>query len=389
LACKVLDRETNRAVGTFAYNRADALRKEREDAERKRLLYVAATRAQDLLVVSGQVSHDRNGKLKANGWLEWLVDALDLAEIDSLERQMHDCGWGIADVRFPMLDDADRAEVVRAADVLKPEQIRAETSRAVQTIPPLLAPVPHEPDALARAMTAAQIGDLGGAIYAEDKDRFAFIERWQRKVLHNAPARIEPIMGRRDDVSPGKVSDIVHKALRWWKPSTAERDLRQRLDAVAWEEGIVDPEVRQITVNRAYDLMQNVLNSDVYEWIRQAETVYPELPFVFHTEKRLIHGVIDVLMLRSDGSWALVDYKTGFAAAQPDRATLAEHARRYHLQVGVYAAAAQQLLGIDQIDVYIHYIRHEQTVEIPVEAWQSALERLEDHIGELIEMDIS
>jgi ATP-dependent exoDNAse (exonuclease V) beta subunit len=82
-----------------------------------------------------------------------------------------------------------------------------------------------------------------------------------------------------------------------------------------------------------------------------------------------------------------VDYKTGFVGVSADRAALEAHARRYHLQVGVYAAAAQELLGIDRIDVYIHYIRHEQTVSIPSGAWQSALARLEDHIGNLIGMD--
>jgi ATP-dependent exoDNAse (exonuclease V) beta subunit len=132
--------------------------------------------------------------------------------------------------------------------------------------------------------------------------------------------------------------------------------------------------------------MQQVLGSDVEAWIREAPVKYRELPFVFQTDKRLIHGVIDVLMQRDDGIWAMVDYKTVFvAAAHP--VTLEAHARRYHLQVGVYAAAAQELLGIDRIDVYIHYIRHEQTVEIPAEAWQSALEQLEDHIGSLVGMD--
>src|SRR5690606_12001309 len=129
----------------------------------------------------------------------------------------------------------------------------------------------------------------------------------------------------------------------WWKFSTEATALRERLDAYAWEAGIIDEETRQLAVNRAYELMQKVLKSDVYQWMRNAEPVYTELPFAFQTERRLIHGVIDALMRRDNGRWALVDYKTGFVGAKADMTMLADHARRYHLQVGVYVAAAQQL----------------------------------------------
>ena len=42
---------------------------------------------------------------------------------------------------------------------------------------------------------------------------------------------------------------------------------------------------------------------------------------------------------------------------------LEDHARRYHLQAGVYAAAVRELVGIAPI-AYIHYIRYARTVMI-------------------------
>ena len=55
-ACRVYDEAEAKFVSPFAYRRADGLASMREDAERRRLFYVAATRAQDYLIVSGQVT---------------------------------------------------------------------------------------------------------------------------------------------------------------------------------------------------------------------------------------------------------------------------------------------------------------------------------------------
>ena len=62
---------------------------------------------------------------------------------------------------------------------------------------------------------------------------------------------------------------------------------------------------------------------------------------------------------------------------------LAENARQYIPQVGVYAAAVSVLLGIVP-QVYIHYIRYQKTVSIAEADWRAALARLEDDIGSLL-----
>ena len=345
-------------------------------------------RKKDMLIVSGQVSRDKkNGALKAAGWLNWLVDALELGEIEPVERQIYDCGWGTVDVRFPTPGEAESRRE-QATETLWEAARRISSEKQIASVrPPLLAQVPQEPDAPARTMTATEIADLGRWVYAEnDSMREMYARRWRQKVLHDSPDQIQPISAFKRDHSRREVGEIVHKALRWWTTDMQQDAIRKRLDSYAWEAGIVNPQERREIVGFAEALMYKVVNSEMYAWIRAADPVYTELPFVFQTGKRLVHGVIDVLMRRSDGRWALVDYKTGFAAPNSDQAALREYSRRYLFQVGVYAAAAQELLGIDQIDVYIHYIRHEQTVEIPTNAWKDALVRLEDHIESLIGM---
>ncbi|MBL8162938.1 MAG: hypothetical protein JNJ61_13195 [Anaerolineae bacterium] len=63
-----------------------------------------------------------------------------------------------------------------------------------------------------------------------------------------------------------------------------------------------------------------------------------------------------------------------------------QHARRYYLQVGVYAAAVREQLGLTP-DVYVHYVQYGQTVHVPAAEWQDALLKLEHTIGELFDLD--
>src|SRR5690606_27748198 len=76
-ACKVYDPEQGKSVPTYRFRVMDHIAKQREAAERLRLLYVAATRAQDYLLVCGQVQ-DSKGVWRSNGWLGRLLDVLDL-----------------------------------------------------------------------------------------------------------------------------------------------------------------------------------------------------------------------------------------------------------------------------------------------------------------------
>jgi ATP-dependent helicase/nuclease subunit A len=381
LACKVYDREKDKYVDTFASSRMVSLHKAREEAERKRLLYVAATRAQDALIVTGQVER-KNERLRVSGWLEWLVAALDLQDVELAERQVVTRDWGIVDLSLPQpeaLDVVNEIETSPRPEIEEPVPVDSGTYAA----PPLLADVPVELDAPARALTATQIADLGGAIYGDGDSAF-YSQRWRRSVLYDAPGRIERVSPADSGLSSRKVGEMVRQALRRWLPATSEPELRARLAAFAWEGGLVLPHARDEAVEQALVLVRQVLLSDVEIWSASARQVYRELPFVFQTGERLIHGVIDLLMQRDDGIWALVDYKTPFVSSAADAAALVAHARRYHLQVGVYAAAARELLGLEQIGVYIHYIRHEQTIAIPMPIWQSALDQLEAHIGLMV-----
>ena len=56
-----------------------------------------------------------------------------------------------------------------------------------------------------------------------------------------------------------------------------------------------------------------------------------------------------------------------------------DHARRYWLQLGLYAGALTQRPGVisETLNVQVHYLRHGLDVIVPTAAWQGALTELD------------
>ena len=380
-SCKVYDAEENKLTPTFAYRRAERITRLRETAERRRLLYVAATRAQDYLMVSGQVSAKPNKPLAAKGWLSWVLDALDAHEL-APENRLHAQLWGDAQITFPPLlaveTEADEESFVEWKMPIEKDEAPS------LGLAPLLASVPRQEDAPARTLAAVHLADLGSVLYADEDERAFYLDRWRRGVFHDAPSRLDPVRL----TSALKLGEIVHRAVREAPRDTPDA-LRERLRRYAWEEGVVDEAENQLAVSSAYELLMRVRQSDVFAWMEGAQAVYRDLPFVYQLEqragvRRTIHGVIDLLMLDANGQWRLVDYKTGWLGASVTDHELQEHARRYHLQAGVYAGVVLELVKTAPF-VYIHYIRYARTVMIDQNDWATALARLEEYIGEVVD----
>jgi ATP-dependent exoDNAse (exonuclease V) beta subunit len=227
-----------------------------------------------------------------------------------------------------------------------------------------------------------QIADLGADAYES-----YYGQRFRRSVLHDAPGHISPVPYPRN--FSRLVGEMVHEALRWWQPGTAnEARLDHLLNSYAWEQGILDVEDKARAVEAARALLEQYIQSEIYAWLAGAVMIRRELPFIYDTGSRIIHGVIDTLFQQANGRWAVLDYKTS-RLHRLHPATLAEaahHARRYHMQVGAYAAAVAQQLKVDadELDVYIHYIRHGLTVRINAVEWTAALNQMESVIGRLV-----
>lgn len=386
LTCKVYDASQDRLVRPYSHRRAGTLNDLRDEAERKRLLYVAATRAQDYLLVSGRISRTKEGAVHADGWLGWLWDALEIDH--GLERQQDGViGYEWGALRVMILQQMPTQDMLTAGELDRKTGWDSDAPDDGDR-PALLREIVVERDAAARHLGATQIADIGGAVYAEDAHERRFYQgRLRRQLLYDAPASIEQVSERTHPVEGWQIGELVHQALRHWRFPVADADLGSLLYSYAWKQGIIQPDYLDYAVGEARRLLNEFTRSQVYDWVaaarRDGRPVFTELPFIYRTDRRIIHGIIDLLLQRDDGGWALVDYKTAVVRNAAPQA-VSDHARRYHLQVGVYAAAVQTQLGGIAPEPYIHYVRHGQIVGIPENVWREALQSLENLIGSVV-----
>ncbi len=389
LSCQLYDAATNEYQQGFAHQRNARLQSLKEAAERKRLLYVAATRAQDYLLISGQVTLTKEGQWTARGWLRQLLDALELEEIERLPQQTCQfAGWPLAVTMPPAPPPLDLLyQAANTADDLW--DFAADPRDFPPLQPPLLEPLPQAPAPSLSHITATQIAQLGAFRHGlSERQRQTSGQRFRADAILGLPPDAGAALSDGNRASPALIGEIVHELLRYggFAPDKPGSDAMIR--SVAWEKGLTNPDLVAAIASEVRSLLEIYALSDVCRWIRSARgenrAVHTELPFLFRSDKRVIHGVMDVLLQLPDNEWLIIDYKTSQVIGDAYEA----HARRYLLQLGVYAAAVSEKLGLQRLPLTcVHYIRGNRTVELASGDCQAELDALEATIGELAALD--
>lgn len=388
LSCQLYDAATNEYPKGFAYRRGAMLQSLKEAAERKRLLYVAATRAQDYLLISGQVTQNKGKRWAARGWLGQLLEALELEEIDRRPQQTCEFANQPLAVLMPPEPPPDRHhQVAVIAGELWDYEAAPREYPPLQ--PPLLQPLPPAPTPALSHITATQLAQLGVFRHGlSDRQRRSSGQRFRADAMLGLPPDSGVSLGDGNRASPVVIGEIVHELLRYGGFALDTSGSDDMIRSIAWEKGLTNPALLATAAQEVRSLLEIYADSDVRRWIRSAReqkrAVHTELPFLFRSEKRVIHGVMDVLLQQAGGEWLIIDYKT----SQVIGGAYEAHARRYRLQLGVYAAALREKLGLQRLPrTCVHYIRGNRTVELAGADCQAELERLEATIGELVAPD--
>ncbi|MBI4521707.1 MAG: PD-(D/E)XK nuclease family protein, partial [Gemmatimonadetes bacterium] len=266
------------------------------EAEEKRLLYVAATRARDLLVVSRWA---KSGK----GERPW----------ESLA---------------PYLSSARELKVPPAVAV-KPRAL---------------------PDLSAGARAAA---DAARRAAREAAAQPSWVVESVTGIAHRGGPYGHPVSeGRTREPDTGMAWGSLIHALLEHAMRGPLRD-RAHLERLANWLTLENHELRQV-VPEALDTVEGVMASEFWQRALAAEERLVEVPFAVRMEEpgaapRLLHGVID-LAFRTPGGWELVDYKT-------DQATIDSLAARYRGQVQAYGRQWAVATGGRLSSVVIYAVR--------------------------------
>ncbi len=360
LGFRVADPETGKRLTTAEYETVRAAEQSAEEAERRRLYYVAMTRAIDRLIVSGAVG-ERGAD--AGTPIGWVLDRLetDLGEAEptvELERNgarvlVRLDRWSPQPEAVPQPLEEEQLELFALAE-------NGHVAAAPELAP--LAEVPAPPLHRVR-----RLSDSALSLFERCSYRY-FVER----VVGLRPAQAAGSVPGHTGLAATEVGDAVHALLEEvdLRAPTVPGDLpelvRARYPAATDEE-----------VERIRGFVESYCSSPLAARVGSLPGATAELPFAFEHDGVLLHGRIDVL--HRDGPKALVlDYKTNSLApaslAMPDGEAAAalpaqpswnepeeivEH--DYRLQRLVYALACFRA-GAEQVEVVYHFLERPDAV---------------------------
>jgi ATP-dependent helicase/nuclease subunit A len=249
-----------------AYRLARLAEQAKDDAEDKRLLYVAATRAKEKLIVSGHVKRSSKGTLTLSGWLRRLgeVAGLDALTLDDELTAPH-----TVELNQPI-----------ACTLYPPEEVESMRTNAETVSEPVRTLQPPE-------LVVA-------ALHLNPQSK---IQNPQSKVWRVVPQVPRP-------VGPAWViGQLTHAALRRWRfPDRSDFDAF--LLPFALEVGLTDHAEIQATMSEVRRMLRRFQTHPLYAEIDQADRLH-EVPYVLPGDI----GVID-LLYRSGEVWTIVDFKT-------------------------------------------------------------------------------
>jgi len=335
---------------TSGYDLASTEESKRELAERVRLLYVAATRAQDILVIP------MNGK--DNSYFGLISPLLpDYFELRDLMNK-------------------DTSDGVSADDSKELHKIKSIRVWGEKDLPPL--------KAAKKVFISMPKYDKKSQLYSIEEKR-----KWRsrhEKMLESGKKskyRLLPVTTL-DDVGPEetvplsrllmfKRDDTLKEGLAFHE--VMERVVSSGIESVASVVKRVCTDLDIVgRIESIYELVNKALNSSVLREALSSSRVFTEVPFIVPYKKELISGRID-LLYEKDGMWVLVDYKTD----RVDKTEVEERMKDYRLQAGLYTMALNRFGGLGVSRVVFYFVRpdHCVSMESAEELIDWALEKLE------------
>jgi ATP-dependent helicase/nuclease subunit A len=304
----------------------------KDEAEDKRLLYVAATRAKEKLIINGHVKVGAKGTLLLSGWLKRLgevigLDAVTFDQTITAPRSV-ELHQPIGCALYPPVE----------IEALEPVADTAIESVSHAQPPELVAPLSVNQPHWHRAADAVQVSEISTR---------------QSHVWRVVPQVKRPI-------GPAWViGQLTHAALRRWRFPDRD-DFDAFLLPFALEAGLIDHAEIQTTIDEVRRMLRRFQAHPLYAEIAQADRLH-EVPYALPHDS----GVID-LLYRSSTGWAIVDFKTDEVRSIEEMLAAIER-EKYAEQVQRYGEALALQIGQRPRGrlVFLRVKNEVQLVELP------------------------
>jgi ATP-dependent helicase/nuclease subunit A len=365
---RVADPVTSERRGAFAYEAVREARKEEERAERLRLYYVAMTRAQDRLIVSGAIDPTRGADdMTPIGWVLSQLDVRD--ELEHVGRDPVEVEREGARV----LVRVDRHLEEEATSDIRPAEEEQLTLFAVNgegalpsVAPPLpaLVEVPQPPLHRVRRLSFTALGLFEACSYRYYAERIVGMRPTDERAA--APGTT--------GLAATEIGIAVHQLLELvnLRQPLPPPDLGERVRS--WYPSVTDEEIERIAA-----FVASYCESDLARRVADLPAPQAERPFAFVHDGVLLHGRLDVLQLAGPRA-LVVDYKTNtLEEGSPEEIVEAD----YRLQRLVYALACFRA-GADEVEVVYHFLERPDAV-VSTSFRRAELASLEEELTAAIE----
>jgi len=300
----------------------------REEAERRRVLYVGMTRAKELLLLSGGITSRSVGETVFD-----LLQNIGTGEIGTASTETLNIGSSAIPHRVVTAPErrrprrrGDRAAsgtLIDLQEIAERWKIRIVRWNEVRETPHHLTPT-------------------------------ALGKRVASVVRETTPVRQDAAVGR-------LVGVVAHHLLERWDFSQDPSGLLAQVALTV--QAFLGPDDQShagAVAESVNDLLATFSQSEVHARLRSSQILGREVPFIMPWgDRQVMEGVID-LIYRLDGELWVADYKTDAVSA--DQATV--RAEQYRMQSEVYKAAARQSLGVESVRFHCLFLRCATAVEL-------------------------
>jgi ATP-dependent helicase/nuclease subunit A len=308
---------------TMNYDRLSEYEDLRREAEERRLLYVAMTRARDFVVIPAYFAtpgeHPKAGDTRPKSLFHYLAPRI---------QPPGETGAGKIPEGMRLLEGPDLD--------LEPGE------------PPTFR-VPLDPD----EPEPAEAGDAELRFEKWKSGRTGIIERLAKgRDLRRATEEKEVVLagGRSKGALFGRLVHGLLESMDWENPTIEETAAREARAMGA------DPAM----AGKAAEMVKQAITSDLVKRIVGADRYYKEVPFTFEDDGTIVEGVIDVLFEKG-GKIGIVDFKTDRVA----KSKVAERAEAYRSQVETYRHAVTAACGSPPEEVILFFLHPMLEVVVP------------------------
>jgi len=386
LGLRVADPIGGRRRAALGYEELYRLDVAQEEAERKRLYYVAMTRAIDRLIVSGAT--DAESPADGKTPIGWILDRLGS---DVLERAGEapfeiDCGDASVLVRVDRLEPAGEQPAAEApepepavteagAEVAPVTQLsffeqglaepaapgpRVEAPAALEPLEPLASPPLQQP----RRLSYSSLSTFESCSYRYFAQYVCRMKPLPRLELADGAGLVATELG-------SAVHELLEETDLTAPKAPSSEELESRVRASY-------PSVTRENLERIGRLVGNYCDSELAKRVATLPGLATELSFVFELDEVLVNGFLDVVS-RGDGKALVLDYKTNLLDRPAGEIVESE----YRLQRLVYALACLRD-GHDEVEVVYAFLEQPDAV-VSASFTAADVPRLERELGAVIE----